>query len=336
MNPEPGRNALIREEDHEFFERELAGFVPDKVFDAHCHLWRDEHIDMTGFRPNPAGLPADVGAEEYSRFSDCLHPGRGKGALFIPFPLRRNARDKAHRWIARQAADTDNSRALFWLYPDDDPEWVRDQVRELGLRGLKPYHWMPGGQPHWEAALPDYLPEPLVKVAHEEGWVIMLHMVKSRAVADAANIHWIRNYCERYPNMTLILAHAARGFQPAHNFEGLPQLAGLDNLYCDTAANCEAMAHAAIIRVLGHHKLMYGSDFCVSHMRGRNFAVADSHIWVCEESPVWHELHADIKPVLLGLESLRALKWACMTAELGDNEVEDIFWNNAAAVYGLV
>ena len=56
--------------------------------------------------------------------------------------------------------------------------------------------------------------------AHGEGLAITLHMVKSHAVADSANIEWIRRSFQSYPNMNLILAYSARGFQPAHNLEG--------------------------------------------------------------------------------------------------------------------
>ncbi len=30
----------VREEDLEFFARELESFLPGRVFDAHCHLYR--------------------------------------------------------------------------------------------------------------------------------------------------------------------------------------------------------------------------------------------------------------------------------------------------------
>ena len=30
----------VRDQDREFFERELQSFVPDRVYDAHAHLWR--------------------------------------------------------------------------------------------------------------------------------------------------------------------------------------------------------------------------------------------------------------------------------------------------------
>src|SRR5688500_8179398 len=77
----------LRPEDHEFFERELASFVPDRVFDAHCHLWpaeqnlatRDVQVD---------GIPEGVGYAEYRTLNDIIHPGRDAAALFIPVPAR--------------------------------------------------------------------------------------------------------------------------------------------------------------------------------------------------------------------------------------------------------
>jgi glutamate-1-semialdehyde 2,1-aminomutase len=317
--------------DRDFYERELASFIPDRVFDAHAHLWQAEYVEAAFSNICPK---LTVGIEAYKNLMEDLHPGRRLATLFIPLPSREYARQNSE-WIAQHTATDALCRGLFFVKPEDDPEWVRQEVRRLGLHGLKCYHITAATNPTWEADIPDYLPERLVKVAHEEGWVITLHMVKSRAVADPGNIHWIRHYCETYPGMTLILAHSARGFEPAHNLEGLPHLKGLDNLYFDTSANCEPVAHEAIIRIIGHDKLLYGSDLPVSHLRGRSVAVADTFLWLYENSPVWGEKHSTIHPVLVGLEHLRSLKWACWSTGLSDNQVEDIFWNNAARLFGV-
>ena len=165
--------------------------------------------------------------------------------------------------------------------------------------------------------------------------MITLHMVKSRAVADPANIHWIRHYCEKYPHMRLILAHSARGFQPAHNLEGLPQLMGLENLYFDCSANCEPIAHQSILRIMGHKRLLYGTDCPVCFYRGRSVAAGDTFLWLYGDTPVWEEKHTPIQPVLIGLEHLRSLKWACWSERVSDRAVEDIFWNNAADLLGI-
>ena len=318
--------------DRKFFERELAAFLPDRIFDAHTHLWRK---DCVSWPTN--GDAADLGYAQYMSSIEDIHPGRTTKALFIPFVTadNKNKNLAANEWVSQQIADDPNCRGLFFIKPEDDPEWVRDEIRRLGLHGLKCYHTMSSTKPTWESAIEHFLPEPFVKVADEEGWVITLHMVKSRAVADLENIASIRRYCETYPNMKLILAHSARGFQPAHNLEGLPHLRGLDNLYFDTSVNCEPIAHQAIMRIIGPDKLMYGSDLPVSHSRGRSLSAGDSFLWLYEETPVWGEKHTKIDPVLIGLEQLRSLKWACWSERLTDAQVEDLFWNNAARLLGV-
>ena len=321
---------IPREEDREFYQRELASFIPDKVFDAHTHVWHPDHNVFAG------SFPPLVDYENYLRLMEDLYPGRVAKGLFIPTfrdPVNIPA---ANRWTGEQTAKDSNCRGHFFITPEDDPEWVRQEVKRLKLHGLKCYHTLArNADPTWEAEIPDYLPESHIRVAHEEGWTITLHMVKARAAADPGNIHWIRHYCENYPDMQLILAHSARGFQPAHNLEGLPHLRGLDNLWFDTSANCEAMAHQAIIRIIGHDKLLYGGDLPVTHARGRSVSVEDSFLWLGNDSPHWREKHLQLKPVLTGLEHLRSLKWACWSERLTDTQVEDIFWNNAARLLGL-
>ena len=318
--------------DQEFFERELDSFLPDQVFDAHCHLWKRECVPWS-----VGQAEIDVGYAEYMQSIQDIHPRRKTKALFIPFvtPDNKERTDVANSWLSEQVAQDNDCRGLFFVRPEDDPDWVREEVKRLGLHGLKCYHTMASVKPTWDAPIPEFLPEPMVRMAHEEGWLVTLHMVKARAVADPENIDCIRRYCERYPNLKLILAHSARGFQPAHNLEGLPKLQGLDNLYFDTSVNCEPIAHQAIIRYMGHEKLMYGSDLPVSHQRGRSLSAADSFLWLYENTPVWGEHHAAIDPVLVGLEHLRSIKWACWSERLNDSQVEDIFWNNAARLFGV-
>ena len=318
--------------DIEFFQRELESFLPDCIYDAHTHLWKSDLINWT-----LPGVEGDCGYAEYQRCMEDIHPGRTTHALFIPFITTEHREQSlvANQWIAEQLTHDPKSRGLFFVKPEDDPEWIREQVRELGLHGLKCYHTMAATDPTWNADIDAFLPESFVQVAHEESLAITLHIVKARALGDSANREWIRRTCQKYPDMKLILAHSGRAFQPAHNLEGLPDLVGLDNLYFDTSANCEPIAHQAIIRILGHDRLMYGSDLPISHMRGRSLSAADTFIWLYENTPVWGENHAQINPVLIGLEHLRSLKWACWSEKLTDSQVEDVFYHNAAKLLGV-
>src|SRR5438034_637043 len=142
--------------DRDFFQRELATFVPPKVFDAHCHIWLENDVS---FRvPELAG---NVGAETYLRLMEDLHPGRRMAALFLGFaaPDKPEGRHRMNEFVGRETARSRLFRGAFFVQPEDDPEWVRQEVRRLGLHGLKCYHTFSAVKPTWEASIPDFLPE---------------------------------------------------------------------------------------------------------------------------------------------------------------------------------
>ena len=160
-------------------------------------------------------------------------------------------------------------------------------------------------------------------------------MVRDRALADPLNQATIRRYCEAYPNMRLILAHAARGFNPWHTIDGIESLRGLDNVFFDTSAVTNAGAFEAIIDVMGHERLLNGSDFPVSHIRGRCVAIGDSFHWCYAGEMNLAEKHTELRPVLVGLESLRSLSLACRRMRLRQSQIEDIFFNNAKQLFAI-
>ncbi len=239
---------------------------------------------------------------------------------------------------AARAMDGDFGRHCYGqliVPPLMEVETIRQQVRAGSFVGLKCYHTMADVDgPTFQAPIEAYLPEAHVQLAHEEGLTITLHMVRDRALADPLNQATIRRYCERYPDMRLILAHAARGFNPWHTIEGIQSLSGLPNVWFDTSAVTEAGAFEAIVETMGHERLLYGTDFPVSHMRGRCVAIGDSFHWIYADELDLAEKHVNLQPVLIGLESLRALRLACWRLKLSDQQIEDIFYNNAVALFG--
>lgn len=162
-------------------------------------------------------------------------------------------------------------------------------------------------------------------------------MVKARAMADPANQQQIRYYCEKYPNIKMILAHAARGFNPFHTIAGIHALKGLPNVWCDASAVTEAGGFEAIIETLGHDRLLWDSDYPVSHMRGRCVAIGDGFVWLYEDTLAWDTIatQGKIYPLFTGHESLRALKLATQRLHLSDPQIEDIFCNNALRMFGI-
>ena len=328
----------LRDEDRELFANELDDFVPDRVYDAHAHLYRE--LSWLGEAPaHVSAGPSDVSLETYREQMDWIVPGREVHGLHFPFPPGDGNMDNdaANEWVSEQVRKDPLARGQFLVRPTDDPEWVRDEVRRLGLRGLKPFASYSGVEPVGEAQLPSYLPESLVAVANDEEWSITIHLVRPRGVADPSNVHWLRTYCERYPRANLILDHSARGFNPYHAIEGLQQLTGYSNLWIDTSVACPPLATIAALRCLGPRRVLYGSDFFCSHIRGTNVGLNDGFAWLDEDLSVWegNPWIPTMRPVLVGLENLRAVKAAFWALGMSDSEIERDFRGNAAELLRL-
>lgn len=334
------RSFTFRPSDQEFLQRYILSGLPDRIFDAHAHLFLASHM------PNgkaPAGLPVSLqrlDLAEYRRFCEWLHPGnRVVGGLFFGLAFRGDRRAN-NEFVAAELEQNEllgpNSRGHLVVSPEMDGDAILAEVRRLNMVGLKPYHtmaWTEG--PTWDAPIEAYLPEAQVEAADGAGLSITLHMVRKRALADPVNQRTIRRYCERYPDIKLILAHAARGFNPWHTIEGIESLRGLENVWFDTSAVTEAGAFEAIVETMGHEKLLYGTDFHVSHLRGRCVAIGDSFHWLYADGMETDEKHTTLEPVLIGLESLRALFLAFRRLRLSEQQVEDIFFENAAGLFGI-
>ncbi|NBR04975.1 MAG: hypothetical protein EBT92_04305 [Planctomycetes bacterium] len=322
--------------DAELFHRELDSFIPDIIFDAHAHWYRADHF-------NPESIPALVkagppiaGGAAFDHAIEQITPRRKTEGLFFPFP-HPSIRDvsKPNEFLFHELQSRPNSRGQMLITPDMDPELIREITRKCGFVGLKCYHVYSPTIPTFDSFIEDFLPEPQVQIAHEEGLSITLHMVRPQALADVANQQTLRRYCRKYPNMKMILAHAARGFNAHHTILGIQSLKGLDNIWFDTSAVTDCGAVEAIIRAMGHEKVLYGSDFPVSHLRGRCVALGDSFIWISNENTNLEVPYGKIKLALVGHESLRMLKIAALATGLSDSMIEDVFHGNARRLFNL-
>lgn len=319
--------------DRELFLRELDSFIPSRIFDAHAHLYRASFF--SGKLPELVGKFPEMGLAEFQKIIAEITPGRTTSGLFFGWPETSVDHEANNQFVIEQVRRDVNSRAHMLVTPLMDPEYIRETVRREGFVGLKCYHVYSSETPTFNSHIPSYLPEEQVRVAHEEGLSITLHMVRTRAIADASNQEVLRSWGKKYPNARFILAHAARGFNPHHTIEGIGSLRGLGNMWCDTSAVTDSGAFEAIVRALGVDRLLYGSDAPVTHLRGRCVAIGDSFLWLSESNTDFSTAYAEFSPMLVGLESLRTLKLACWNLRLSDTDVEKIFWSNAAELYGL-
>jgi glutamate-1-semialdehyde 2,1-aminomutase len=311
-----------------------SGFVPPHSFDAHAHLYRDVDASDT----LPRGLEDSQGHVGWQAWRNGLKQWMGDktptGGLFFTNPKPTLQRAAANQFVADQVASHPDSRGLMLIHPQDDPVQVEACIESSRFVGFKIYHVYADRKDTFHAECHEFLPEWAWEIADRRNLAIMLHMVRSRALADPANQQTIRSHCLKYPNARLILAHAARGFCAAHTVEGIASLRGLENVYFDTSAICEPAAYEAILRVFGPSRLLFGTDFPVSQIVGRCVSIADGFLWLGEENVAWEEAPFT-EPTLVGVESLTALQQACRTMRLTDSDIEIIFCTAARQLLSI-
>lgn len=272
-----GQDWQMREEDYRL-QAEMDAWLPRQIFDAHLHLWNFAYWGEP-FAPNYSFLGHDGSIDAYKERIDLLYSGRKVSGVVLPFPLKGLSSEEAmSSWAAEQCRqDASVYVPSLLITPDTSYDTIVEGVRKYGYANLKPYHVFgqgPNTVPSTGEAstntayaeIEDFLTHEHCRAAHDCELGVTLHMVKPRALAEESNQKKIREYCTKYPNMKLILAHCARGFNMYHTIEAIHTLAGLDNVYFDTGAICEAGAITACIRQFGAKKVLYGSDWPISEV----------------------------------------------------------------------
>ena len=314
----------------------IRAWLPERVFDIHAHLYRTADLTLAKaslFAEGPPAVTIEVWREHTERQ---LGAGRVVGGLFFPMPLAKPDQvDANNAFLVDQLKGAPQSRGLLLVHPESCRDRIAEALAGDVVAGFKVYHTYSRDRPTFEASPASFLPEWAWQLADAHRSVITLHIVKRRALADPGNQAYLRDRCRRYPGAKLILAHAARGFHAHHTPLGLPALRGLDNVWFDTSGICEPLALTAILEAFGPSKLVWGSDFPVSEIRGKCVSVGDGFAWLDSDNVRWSRMSPACEPTLVGLESLRAIRQSVDEVGLNRADVEDLFCNNALRLLGL-
>ncbi len=332
-------NYLLNDLDSRLIQQ-MASFLPKQIFDAHAHLYD------SSFLPSLFNPDSNIFCKEKLICSDYM---KYQGTLFGPVEKihinlismpdlamadRQNGLRKASvQFLVNQLEQQPEHVGEVVVLPDDTEDDIESLLIHPSIRGFKCYHTLAKEKPSWNAKIETYLPESAWRVAHERGLCITLHLVRDQALADSSNNAYIKQKAEKYPNATLILAHAARGFAAWTTLISVSELKSYDNVWFDLSAICEPTAIFAILKHCGYKRVLWGSDFPVSMARGKAISLADSFYWIYKQDLERFQSETPVHATLIGIENLLAVEQACCMLDLGPPEIEDIFYNNARLLF---
>ena len=317
----------LNDTDRKLLHRAIDGFVPSQVFDAHTHLFHTRHF-AEGKRPVFLEENRGYGMADFQAAMQLWMPGREVEGLFFGYPSAGNDRVGENAWLQSQIDMGTNSRALVLTAPTDDPVEVRRLMSTGVFIGIKPYRLYADVPDTKEAEIESFAPEWMWEACHDHDGIMMLHIMLADGITDPRNVEALRRLCRRYPRCKLVLAHVARSFNYRHARAGLHHLVDLDNVVVDTSAVTQAGAFRAAIEILGPRRVLWGSDYMVSELRGSCITQGDGFTWIHPEI-TGDKLTIFGQYTTVGIESLLCLREACEDTGMTQGDLEDIFRENA-------
>ena len=308
----------------------LNDFLPDKIFDAHAHLYDKVYMTPSSI------MPESITLDDYLSQMQEVLGNRKINVNAIPFPSRKILeKDKDYLTLADESLYKEldkgkNNVGELLVLPNESAEHMLSRIKGKQICGFKPYHSLHMADNTMNLNIKDYLPESAFEIANEYNKVITLHLVKDASLSDQKNLNYIIEKAKKYPNAILILAHAARSFASWTGFESVEKLKDLDNVFFDFSAVCEVPAMFQIIKTCGLSRVMWGSDFPIANLVGKAISLADKFYWIYDfEHP---EITKDIKLWKVLEENLMAVRQTALMLDLSHKQIEDLFYNNAYAL----
>jgi len=320
-----------------FYREHIQDFLPDRIIDAHTHVGT-----RTGTRP---GDPEpDSWAEKVTMGHDMtvpalldaymkLLPGKDVGIVCFGYPDRNNV-EAANSYISQELTRYTNVYGFCLTLPEWDEEELQRRIEHGGFCGMKSYLSMVQGMSPDEVTILDIYPHHQLRLAEQQGWVVMLHVPGAERLGDRRNVEQLHEICDRYPDLKLVIAHVGRTYCPGVAEKGLRAVKDLDTLYYDISASTCQRAFELVIDQAGPRHILYGSDLPIFAMRGKRVCEGDRYI-NCVYEADWEDEHTRRCPeeekayTFMLYEEILAFQKAAVKCGLGRSDIRDIFCNNA-------
>jgi hypothetical protein len=329
----------LQDVDRAFWAERIAPFLPDRIFDAHRHIALPEHLDPVSPERRQRDWTFEVARHESLEEAAVgyaqLFPDRSVSCLAFGYPHRECHLEDNNTYLADGLAGT-GSAVLALTSPTWAAEDVARWLRQPGVIGIKPYQDLIPGFDGEDVSVFDFCPHAHLEVVNEVGGWLTLHLPRRERLADPDNIAEVLDIRQRYPRLVLVVAHIGRSYAGRFAREGLPALSRDEGILFDTSAVLNPAVYALALDRLGPQRLLFGSDFPILYMRGRQRWEGDRYINRTSGTYTWNvsreppEVEATY--TLYVYEAIAACVDTCRALGFDDAALRAIFHDNARAI----
>jgi predicted TIM-barrel fold metal-dependent hydrolase len=321
--------------DRALFGRLVAAGLPERIFDAHVHVF-----ERACFPPGFGWPPRECynrfgGQHTLEQFLDATQvvlPGRTTGMLSFGTPHSHCDRAAAARYTG-SSSDQRMRFGLALVAPEDTAAELEQRLRANRLIGYKPYRSYVTGMDAEAVRIPHMLPAAQMALADALGLVVMLHIPRESRLADPDNQRDMVEICQRYPRAQIIFAHVGRAYWYRNVVGNLDGIARCPNAWLDTAmVNHTDVLHYAFTH-FPRERILFGSDAPIAWLRGKSVEINDQYAYLMAEpyaiGSALHDPASTVEFTFFYYEMLAATLEAARRAGWTAADVEGFFWGNA-------
>ncbi len=330
------------EVDKKFYRDQIAPRIPPKIFDVHVHVFRREHVDMIPEEARKADWPSECAqvltADDALACANELFPVTEYS--FAGFPTASPEADTPGMNDYAAALGREGTCVPLMMVR---PEWNQDYVEQTFLAGnfagFKPYPGMIAGGSTGEVGIFEYFPHEQWDILERHRKAVMLHIGRKERFADENNIRELLEARDRYPNVTIIIAHLGRSYCPYYLREGLRKMGDPKGFYFDTTAVINPAVYDIALTEIPAENIIYGTDMHVLLWHGKREWTERSYINFTRENFSWNtnrkSPEEEEQYTLFLYEQMKSILDAIDRHGLSVGHKNDIFLGNAHRALGM-
>ncbi len=331
--------------DKKVYENEIADFVPDRLFDIHVHVWKDEQKEKfnSGVQRSvvwPSLVAKDNPVEDLIETYRIMFPGKtAKALMFATSTQHLPSLKRMNDYVSECSLKT-GFPALYFSHPTETAEELEKAILNGKFLGVKAYLDLADPSiPTDQIRIFDFFPRHHLKKLDEMGAIVMCHIPRKLRFKDPVNLADIKEIAVNYPNLKFIIAHIGRAYIPSDMGNALEYLSDCKNLLFDFCANTSDYAMEKTLLSVGDKRMMFGSDLPILRMRMKRIAENGTYINLVppkiygdpSQDPHLREVSEEQAKTLTFFmyEEILAFKKAALKVGLAKEQIENIFYNNA-------
>ena len=337
----------VFERDEFIYNTELKDYLPDKIIDAHTHLWLQSHLKKDFNEQErtvkwPSMVASENSAEDLIETYRLMFPGK-KVTPIVFSQVGRSYDIDAGNIYVRTCSENYKFPSLMVASPELSSDEFEEKIEKGGYLGCKVYLTLAKTYlPEKEIRIYDFIPPHQLDILNKRGWILMLHIPRDGRLKDPVNLAQMVEIDEKYPHARVIIAHVGRAYCNEDIGDAFKVLSETKNLVFDISANTNWFVFTELIKNIGTKRILFGSDLPILRMRTRRICENGKYINLVAKGaygdvsvdPHMREVEGSKADELTFFmyEELLAFKKASESMNLNGSAVEDIFYNNSKEI----